>query len=314
MANISRLRGLGLPGLGLSPTLDAGVGVPQWVRDLNANAIAAWDFAHSRYWAGSDKTLAQVTSYTRAGSALADNLAVVYSSFGANVARITDRGILLEPSVQNKCTNPNANPVNTADILKSGDAASILSVVDDTAALAAAGLGSICTSGKVYKLDNSAGVGVAQASVAGSPGNTSNHTCTAFIRGGTGRIQEDWNGNGANFAASASYVRRSSGSVVPGNSAAKLGIRANAGQVIYFVLNQLEQAVTPSSPIVTSGSAVTRADDALTLKDQASGVSYGVSFTFDDGSTQTITGLSGDYAVPTTLNRRLVKQAVAFFP
>lgn len=66
--------------------------------------------------------------------------------------------------------------------------------------------------------------------------------------------------------------------------------------------------VVPSSPILTSDGAETRAADALTLILPAG--THDLTFTFDDGSTQETTGISGNYLVP-TLNRSTLRSVIA---
>lgn len=65
-----------------------------------------------------------------------------------------------------------------------------------------------------------------------------------------------------------------------------------------------------SSPILTSGTALDRAADAVSTTLPAGATS--VTFTFDDGSTQAINGLSaGPYTIPTNLNRPIVARMVS---
>ena len=156
----------------------------------------------------------------------------------------------------NKCRNFNANPTVTTNVSKSGAAEAVLSIVDDSAALAAAQLSGTATSGNVYKLDNSLGGGAAYATISGSVGNTSPHSASAYIRGGTGRLFIDDSTGGA-FPASAGYVRVKQEAVIPVNSTRQLLIQADAGQVIYFILNQLEEGAIATAVIVVSGAAVT---------------------------------------------------------
>lgn len=68
---------------------------------------------------------------------------------------------------------------------------------------------------------------------------------------------------------------------------------------------QHEAGTVASSLIVTGASAGTRAADVLTLT--LPYVLNNVTFTFDDGSTQTISGVSSPYVVPTNLNRPWIK-------
>ena len=155
---------------------------------------------------------------------------------------------LSEPARTNKCTCLKANPTDTTNLTQNGDAAAVLSVVDDTAALAAAGLSGICTSGKVYKLDNSSGVTIAWATISGPTGNTNIHTYSVYWRG-TGSVE-----NRLVFEASAivaapvTYTRdvRTSSALATN---AQQRIAADAGSVVYFILPQLEEGAFATSPI-----------------------------------------------------------------
>jgi hypothetical protein len=159
------------------------------------------------------------------------------------------KGVLTVPPRTNKCTCRKANPTDTTNITLAGDAAATLTVVDDTTALAAAGLSNVCTSGKVYKLDNSGGTAIAWANVYGSAGNTNSHCATACFRttgsgGGTVAI----NGYGANYKSESGYESQT---VIKATSAAEdtLQVYAQAGTVVYFILPQLEEGPTCSPPI-----------------------------------------------------------------
>ncbi len=73
---------------------------------------------------------------------------------------------------------------------------------------------------------------------------------------------------------------------------------------------QAEQASSVRSHIPTAGSTVTRAADALEF-DIPAGIDE-LTFTFDDGSTQAVAVSEGNYAVPTNLDRPIIKSIVAF--
>jgi len=102
------------------------------------------------------------------------------------VTRYTDPdydGPMVWPGMTNKVTCRKCNPVDTSGLIKSGDAAAVLSVVDDSAALASAGLSGFCTSGKAYEIDNTAGVtGISIVTFSGAVGNTNAHSASIYSR------------------------------------------------------------------------------------------------------------------------------------
>ena len=176
---------------------------------------------------------------------------------------ITDAiGYFGEPASTNKCTNYNANPdAGLTGMTKGGDAASTLTRVTDVTELAAAGLDAICTSSYVFKLDNSAGVAAAFATATGTTGNTNTHTTTAHVRGsGTGEIGMTGAARAA-ITLTSSYVKEEDSATAGAGST--FIVLADAGGVIYFILNQLEEKAFATSEIITEGSAVTRNKDDL---------------------------------------------------
>lgn len=176
--------------------------------------------------------------------------------------RIGDDGLLVEGAATNKC-QAFAAPTDLTGITKSGDAAAVLSVVDDTAELEAAGLAEI-TGGKAYKLDNTAGSGSAFANVSEAVGNLNTHTASAYIRASdsTGRIGI----GGSSSGATTSYTRLTH-TQTPSSTSNTCYIGVSAGAVVYFVLPQLEEGSTATSYIPTEGSSVTRTADSVTLTD-----------------------------------------------
>ena len=255
-----------------SPMRDALFGnVPGWVRaaygPYGVVPDVAMHFDANRYFVKGmgEVPLSSILSVSRASTGYAQTAAGVLVPFAANVPRL-GIGLLPEEARTNKSTNYNANPTDLTNVTKSGDAAAVLSVVDDTAALLAAGLNNIASSGKVYKLDNSAGVAAATAGPAGFNGNTNTHSVSSYIRGGAGAIglQDTAGTEFSTFTASGSYIRRSW--VGAGGSGLRITrITANAGQIIYFILNQLEEGAFVTSPIVIAGASATRAADVPQL-------------------------------------------------
>ena len=171
------------------------------------------------------------------------------------------KGPLIEPARTNKVTCRKSNPVDTTNITKSGDDAAVLSVVDDSAALAAAGLSDICTSGKVYKLDNSAGAAEAYANFGGTTGNTNAHYGLCYMRAPTaafGFLQAAGTGasgdSGVVFTATTGSYNGTvyvpfSFAITAGATSNFMRLRANAGAIVYFILPKLEEGAFTTSPI-----------------------------------------------------------------
>jgi hypothetical protein len=219
-------------------------------------------------------------TYTRAGAKYELLAGVGLTPFAAGVPGIVSGiGYWVRGALTNKLTHYNANPneaagttetvggANTiAGMVPLGDAFGVLSVVDDTANLQAAGLsgaGGPCTTGKVYKLDNSLGAAATTVYFSGASGNTNAHTGSAFIRGGTGSILSSSAAEGsAAFAATAQYTRRQI-TFTPGDATKQVSIRADAGQVIYFILAQFVEGPQAGPVIVTAGAAAPLGADNL---------------------------------------------------
>lgn len=163
------------------------------------------------------------------------------------------QGQLIEEARTNFSTNTNLNPSATTNLTKTGDAAATLTVVSDTAALAAIGL-----SGNVFKLDNSAGSTNARVQASGTIGSTATCTISAYWRGsGTGGLHSGF-GTESAAAVPAAYVRRDWQST-SGETGRVFSIFATAGSIVYFILNQIEIGAFVTSPIAIAGSTVTRA-------------------------------------------------------
>lgn len=206
-------------------------------------------------------------SVSRAAPAYASDCTGKLVLFGSNVPRITCAGLLVEEARTNKSTNTNVNPASVTGVGLSGDPAAVLSVVDDSANLAAIGLG-----GNVYKLDNSAGVAVAVAGLPGVTGNTNPHVVSAYVRGAGSASVYLSNSAVAGSALPSSYTRLTR-PVTPSAGTNTMQIRAEPGAVVYFILNDLEEGAFATSPIAVNGAAATRPADAIIL----SGLSIPVS-------------------------------------
>lgn len=183
-------------------------------------------------------------------------------------------GYLCEPARTNKVACRKANPVDTTGLAKSGDAAAVLSVVDDTAALTAAGLmgypDSPCTTGKVYKLDNSLGTAKAYVvNTSGTTGNINAHCVSAYGRASLG------GGVSLNDVVSpalfdSTYSRKTKLYLTPGATWVT-AVTADPGSIVYFILPQLEEGPFCTSTIakLQDGTdplaAITRAGTVLSF-------------------------------------------------
>ena len=175
-------------------------------------------------------------------------------------------GALVEGQRQNICTVVSVDPSSTTGITKSGDAASVITVADDTAEIELAGLIGVNASGMVYKLDNSAGVGAAYAIVNGSPASTSPHAYTLFARftGPSNSGRFGWGLNTSKtFMDEGGYQRYTAlADPAVSGSNGRLTVTASAGAIVYFLLFQVEEGSYATSAIpLTSAAAVTRNAD-----------------------------------------------------
>lgn len=205
-----------------------------------------------------DMVNGQKLSFVRPGAGL-KRFEQELVALGANVPIVEKNGqvLRLEGPATNKVTCAKSNPAGLTNISKSGDAAAVLSVVNDATALAAAGL-SACGP-NVYKLDNSAGSSVAQAIPSGSVGNTNNHSLSAFTRG-SGLVKARLAGDSGTYQTlSSAYSRIKNENQTPSDSSRGLVIEAAAGSVVYFLLPQLEEGPVCTSPIPGGTGAITRA-------------------------------------------------------
>lgn len=203
--------------------------------------------------------LSSILDVSRSSARYAQRLDESWKYFGIHQPAITDRGLSTEKRTSNKCANFNANPTDLSGVSLSGAPEATLSVLDDSAAITAAGLGEVCTSGTAFQIDNSAGAGAAIVSIAGVTGDTETHILSCYVRGGAGSIGLSGMST-QSFAPSSAYVRTSH-AMTPDLPSRSMQVSADAGEVVYFVLNQLEEGAIASSPIVVSGTSAIRDDD-----------------------------------------------------
>jgi len=171
-------------------------------------------------------------------------------------------GVLIEPASTNLLTMNNVNPTSLAGLEMSTPG--VVTLVDDAAELALIGLEAICSSGKVFKIDNSLGTNRHFARWNGVSAGT--WGISAYIRGGSGRLSFNLNSGsdrgGVDFGASAHYRRVSFVNALGGQ---KMTVWADPGQVVYFILQQVEATRVTSVIPNATGAALTRAADVLSL-------------------------------------------------
>jgi len=162
------------------------------------------------------------------------------------------RRAAISPTRTNKCTCRKINPVDTTNISKGGAAAATLAVVDYAAALATAGLDKICTSGKVYKLDNSAGTGAASVSIGGQCGNTNPHSLSIWVAG-SGTYRFGHSGAAGSYGAipaNLTAVVRENQTV--DNVVRQAYLEIAQGSLVYFILPQLAEGAFCVGPIIAA--------------------------------------------------------------
>lgn len=154
--------------------------------------------------------------------------------------------------VTNKVTAFNANPTTTAGLAGAG--AAMVTIVDDSAALAAAGLSGICSSGKVFFANNTTGAN-ALINIGVAP-NKNAHTISAWLRSPTYTAVAMSAGLSSSTVVpiTSSYTRQSVTQVAIVGGAAFIRIDANSS--FYFILPQwIERGSNIPQDIVTTGAA-----------------------------------------------------------
>jgi lysophospholipase L1-like esterase len=147
----------------------------------------------------------------------------------------------------------NAGPLGIRGV--GGPAAATMTIVDDSAALAAAGIAAT----RAVRVDGLAGGTYMQ--VLGATGNTNPHMLSVYARktgSGVGGLMLSSPGWSGEESISSESYQRIARAVTPSSAGSYLGIRVDAGTSVYFVLPQLEEGTAMSPVIVTAGAPATK--------------------------------------------------------
>lgn len=180
------------------------------------------------------------------GCRMVGDVAMATSVLGAP---LTGLQMVLQPAVTNKVTCRKRNPIDTTNITKGGDAAATLAVVDDTAAILAAGLQHICSTGKVYELVVPAGAVASYATLLGSTINTNIHSLSVWARVVSGNPAQMTLGNTLSqpIAITGSSYQRFSGVQTPSANTGMAVLVINVPCTVRFILPSLTETMTPTA-------------------------------------------------------------------
>lgn len=182
---------------------------------------------------------------------------------------VTYPGVLVEPAATNKVTCRKVNPVDTSGILIVGSPDAIISIIDDSAALTAAGLDGICTSGKVYELVIPSGY----VEFDGACGNMNKHSCSLHIRVTSGGPVEVGLGTSIRpVVNSAAYVKVEQENETPASVVKKVLVYNSSGApaTVRCIMPELVESPFLTSPIMPKPGE----DDLTTVTRPADNVSF----------------------------------------
>ncbi|SOC21871.1 hypothetical protein SAMN05877809_1193 [Rhodobacter sp. JA431] len=251
---------IGIGGLGLVSIGGGLVSALPSYRVGDINPLAMLDFKHGYYSVPWSFTRASVATYVDAHGAV--QTASINKPRYERTAE-GRRALLLEGSATNFLTT-HTNPTNLAGFTKTGDANGVFSLVDDATELEAAGLSEIVTSGKVFKVDNSAGISDVWVNSAVTVGAVGPFAMQLQYRGGGADCSVYLTGQSSDrtLLESEGYARAVKVSTAT-DTTQKMVIRVSPGRVIYFTMAQLEAGLGATSYIPQSGVATTRAADIV---------------------------------------------------
>ncbi len=224
---------------------------------------------YANYHAGDDYMQVLGASVRRNGIAWQRDHTGTWVSVGPGVWRdnhypagsvYTGRQFITEPGAVNIAPNGCGFAKNgTSGWSLASDGAATLSVVDDAAAITAAGLQLLAGDTACLKLDNSAGGTAAEASVPLGTLSAEAHSFYVQVRGGAGSIFIRQAGvlGQTLFGASAQYTTVVSRNALAAPAAGTLCISADPGQVVLFLLPQVEASVCETSPVPNATNGTT---------------------------------------------------------
>ena len=302
-----------------------------------AGAACAADFVNNRYMRdGVAVDCATALAFTRSTAKLAQDSSGAWHSFDVDVPALTDRGLLLEPAATNHV--PNAamagaalGVIGAGGSLPTGWTVADFASVEITATGTETGLPFIELR---LRHENSTGGNqyprlVCAVAIAAGIGEQWTASCFykkiagawPAITGAFLNVEEV--GTTIAYATAdrpdhletrtrvaATWWTSSPGTI--GLDMRALMFNLSPGELLDVTLRiyapQLAKEAVASSPIITSGSAATRAADAASLS--LPGGTYSVALAFDDGSTQSVGGQSGSYNLENS-SASAIRQVIA---
>lgn len=296
-----------------------------------AGASMYVDFVARRAWRGlvAPVEFEDMFSCTRSTIGYAETAAGDWGEFAIDEARITDRGLLIEPAATDISMYPiEGSSWTLAQATASDDVdGPYLGIFTDPQVVT-----STATTLNTRARSSTAGTAVVASTQYAltfwvKAGSTSLVGLFGTVSAGTSRLTIDL-ANGYSVVSSSNSrgdMTFVSGRLVAGvheikalwtpsaTAGADIGAGPGAGIsgetmiVVGFRMEAGSIHYSPSGP--GAGSPVTRSADSVVLA-LPSGT-HDLTFTFDDGSTQVVTGQSGTPAIPTNLNRRIVRSVKA---
>lgn len=305
-------------GIGIGPTTAS-----SWWPD---GAVMALDFVNGRYMREQQAVdLTTAMSFSRASSKLARNRAGLVSSFASSVPAMTDAGLSVEPAATNLSLHANQfdhawwSKENTAIV---PDA--IASPAGDMGADKVVATGAGATTHGFYK---SGLIAFSTQRVFAKAGELQwlavrHGGIDTWFDLGSGTIGTVGAGREASMEdyGDGWYLCQAVNTATPNPGYTyRLGVADNTSAFVadgvgglYLWCSEARTGVHPkgSSPIVTEASTATRAADVVDLHLPSAAESMVVRF--DDGTTQAISGVSGDYRLPTNLNRPVIRSIAVY--